>query len=167
MATYIKIASNTVGSGGAASVTFSSIPSTYTDLVVKLSLRNGTNADNSLGMSFNASSANFTSKYIQGSGSAAYSFSRSDYFQLAIVNESSSTANTFASADVYIPNYRSSNYKSFSIDTATENNSSSANMELVAGLWSNTAAITSITFTAGAGSFAQYSTATLYGISNA
>ena len=39
MATFTKIASATVGSGGASSIEFTSIPSTYTDLVIKLSMR--------------------------------------------------------------------------------------------------------------------------------
>jgi hypothetical protein len=52
------------------------------------------------------------------------------------------TANTFGNTEFYIPNYTSSNYKSFSVDGVTENNATAA-FALYAGLWSNTAAITS------------------------
>jgi len=73
--TYTAIATTTVGSGGAASITFSSIPGTYTDLVVKASVRsNQGNIANSLTIQFNGSSANFTSRFIEGSGSTVSSF---------------------------------------------------------------------------------------------
>jgi hypothetical protein len=65
---------------------------------------------------------------------------------------------------MYIPNYASSNYKSFSIDSVTENNGTVAYQIMHAGVWSNTAAITSLTITAAGGNLAQYSTATLYGV---
>jgi hypothetical protein len=165
--TFVKITSVTVGAGGTSSISFSSIPSTYTDLCLKVSLRNGTvNNDDSLSISYNGSSTSFTSKWLQGSGAGAYSGSRSDYFQLFIVDQNNYTANTFSNAEIYIPNYAGSNNKSFSTDAVTETNATSANMGLTAALWSNTAAINAITLTIGAGLFAQYSTATLYGIKN-
>jgi hypothetical protein len=75
------------------------------------------------------------------------------------------TANTFASTQVYIPNYAGSANKSFSSENMTENNGATTFMTLHAGLWSNTAAITSIKIAPAGGSWMQYSTATLYGIS--
>jgi hypothetical protein len=77
------------------------------------------------------------------------------------------TANTFSNGEIYIPNYAGSNYKSWSSDAVTENNATSADMSLVAGLTSITAAITSITIAGAAGNLVQYSTAYLYGVSNA
>ena len=74
------------------------------------------------------------------------------------------TANTFASSDLYIPNYAGSTYKSFSIETVQEANQAEVYMNMIAGLWSNTAAIDSITLTPYSYSIAQYSTAYLYGI---
>jgi len=76
------------------------------------------------------------------------------------------TASTFGNGQVYIPNYAGSNNKSTSADTVSEDNATLAYSALTAGLWSNTAAITSITIAA-VTNFAQYSTAYLYGISNA
>jgi hypothetical protein len=73
------------------------------------------------------------------------------------------TANTFGSGDFYIPNYTSANYKSVSYDVTEENNATQSYSQLGAGLWSNTAAITSITLTA-VPTFAQYSTFYLYGV---
>lgn len=167
MATYVKIASNTVGAGGVASVTFSSIPSTYTDLILKFSARNA--ADSSQGfITFNGSATSYTGKRLYGSGSAASSDAgNTTNFNPSCVTASSYTASTFGNAEVYIPNYAGSNYKSVSIDAVTENNATTAYGGVFAGLWSNTAAITSITVTANGGNLAQYSTFTLYGVSNA
>jgi hypothetical protein len=163
--TYVKIASVSVGGGGAANMTFSSIPATYTDLVLKIS------AMNTVGLAvttvkFNGSSSGYTYKALRGSGSAAASFDQATwgsgaYFQTGY-NINGSTPN---SNEVYIPNYAGSTNKSVSIDGVQEANSSTAYSFLVAGLWSNTAAITSIAIAPDTDNFAQYSTATLYGIS--
>jgi hypothetical protein len=153
------ISSVTVGAGGAASVGFSSIPSTYTDLLVYLSFRD----DNvNLFMTFNGSTANFTNKQLAYDGGGPASYSRTDTFVGYGQTASTFTANVFSNCSVYIPNYASSNNKSFSIDSASETNATgSAMLGLVGGLWSNTAAINAISFSA---SEVQYSTAYLYGI---
>jgi len=162
--TFELIQSYTVGSGGAASIDFTTIPSTYTDLCVKWSLRE---ANDYMGLSFNGSTANFTSRFIFGGGSGTPSSnSRTDNYQSATVVTTSWTASTFSNAELYIPNYAGNTNKSFSIDTVTENNSTTAYMELIAGLWSNTAAINRVTLNS-VGSFVQYSTAYLYGVKNA
>ena len=161
--TFTKIASVTVGSGGASSIDFTSIPSTYTDLVLKLSGRSTAN-DNWANISFNGSTASFSSRGLYGDGSSAGSYSRSDNVNTIANDSSTSTASTFSNGEIYIPNYAGSNNKSYSVDSVTENNATAALTSLVAGLRSNTAAITSITLTPNGGNFAQYSTATLYGI---
>jgi len=51
-------------------------------------------------------------------------------------------------------------------DSVDETNATAAPMYMVAGVWNQTSAITSIKFTPNTGNFAQYSSATLYGISN-
>jgi hypothetical protein len=159
--TFQKIASVTVGSGGASSIDFTAIPSTFTDLCLKISVRsNQANNANSIGVSFNGSSANFTSKFIEGSGSSAASFNSTS--NIGNVQGTSSTSSTFSSVDLYIPNYTGSTNKSYSTDGVTENNGTTAYATLAAGLWSQTAAITSVSITIT--SFVQYSTATLYGI---
>ena len=164
--TYTLISSVTVGSGGAATIGFTSIPATYTDLLVKLSGRN-TGAGDYFTVNFNSSSSNFSARQIFGNAATVYSFTQTTAAEAGMLNNSSTTASTFNNAEMYIPNYLSSNYKSFSLDSVTENNATTAYALLSAGLWSNTAAITSITLTPSANNFAQYSTAYLYGISNA
>lgn len=161
--TFIKIASVTVGAGGATSIDFTSIPSTFTDLCLKISVRsNQANNANTLSITFNGSSANFTSRLIEGSGSSVSSFSSTN--NIGNVQGTSTTSSTFSSVDVYIPNYAGSTNKSYSADGVTENNGATAYATLAAGLWSQTAAITSVGITINA--FVQYSTATLYGIKN-
>ena len=161
MATYIKIASVEVGAGGASSIDFSSIPATYTDLILKFTAR----ADSGLTgvyIAFNGSSSSFSGKYLEGNGSSAGSGSLARY--VGTESASTSTANTFSNGEIYIPNYAGSQYKSFSADDVSENNGTTAYATLNAGLWSNTAVINQITLTITGHNFVQYSTATLYGI---
>lgn len=161
--TMTLIAKQTVGSGGAASVTFSNIPDSYTDLKVLTSVRN-TSSGNSFQLSFNGSNANFSNTRLYANGSVAVSYAGSDVFVYA--NTSSQTASTFNNAEIYIPNYRSSNNKTMSIDTVVENNATANEMSLIAGIWSQTSPITSIGFTPYTGTFAEYTEFYLYGISN-
>jgi len=165
--TMTLISSVTVGSGGAASIDFSSIPSTYTDLVIKMSLRDNRAATgNATKITFNTSGGTYSGKYIEGTGSSVTS--ATDTNGVADEVAASSTANTFANAEIYIPNYAGSNQKSLSADSVNENNASNANSALYATLWNQTAAITSIKLEPViSASFVQYSTAYLYGVKNA
>jgi hypothetical protein len=163
--TYKAIATVTVGSGGAANIQFTSIPQTYTDLILKVSVRsNGATTFTGGNVAFNGSTANFTSRFLYGTGSSATSITSTN--QLASMNAAQTTSSVFANGSIYIPNYTGSNYKSYSTDVVTENNDPFAIAYFITGLWSNTSSITSITYTPDSGSFVQYSTATLYGIKN-
>lgn len=173
--TYTQIGNTvTVGSGGTASITFSSIPSTFTDLCLKISARtnrsDGVGFDN-ISLQFNGSATGYSMRLIYATGTSALSVNSSSTastFQYGTSN--AATANTFGNSEVYIPNYAGSTNKSFSSDSVTENNSNASNATIVglsASLWSNTEAINSIGLTLGAGlSFNQYTTASLYGINN-
>jgi hypothetical protein len=166
--TMTLISAVTVGSGGAANIDFTSIPTSYTDLVIKISARQS-DTNTAAGIQFNNDTGNnYSSRRLGGDSTAAYSGSSSATNQgkWIITPFSTATANVFGNAEVYIPNYLSSTVKSYSFDSVSENNSSSkdaANMELNAGLWSGTAAISSIKIVAATG-FVQHSTAYLYGI---
>lgn len=165
--TYIKIASASVGSGGAANIEFTGIPATYTDLLVKFSgrsARTGLDTDDML-VTFNGASTNFSSIPMYGSGSAAVSFTDTSLF-VGVYLTSTATASAFSNSEVYIPNYAGSTRKSLSADTVSEQNATKAYATFSAALWTNTAAITSLLLKTGSGSnLVQYSTATLYGIS--
>jgi hypothetical protein len=165
--TFELIASSTAGSGGVANFTFTSIPATFTDLVLKLSVRSVGTSTNAILLRLNGSSANGTIRALEGSGSAASSWTDTSSYA-GNIPPSTYTASTFANNEVYIPNYNSANYKSSSVDSVTENNATAALADLQANLWSNTAAVTSITLAPnGSNNFAEFSTAYLYGVKNA
>jgi hypothetical protein len=166
--TFKKIQTVTVGSGGAASIDFTSIPQTYTDLKIVVSARSTYSAlTDTLFVKPNGLTTNGSSRWIIGDGLNAGASSSAAFNYVREINGNTATASTFASVEIYAPNYTSSNYKSFSSEGVTENNAGvGVRTGITAGLWSSTAAITSITLTATNGDFVQYSTATLYGVSN-
>jgi hypothetical protein len=164
--TFELISSVTVGSGGAASIDFSSIPSTYTDLVLEYSLRGTESAVyNTLLHKINndATDANYSHRYLRGSGSAASSSSGTSRY-MGEGNGASSTSNTFMNGSWYFPNYAGSSKKSSSIDSVSENNGTEAYAYMMALLWQGTAAINQITIIPNTGTLVQYSTAYLYGV---
>jgi hypothetical protein len=173
MPTFTQIGTAQVaGAGGATSFDFTSIPNTYTDLVLKLSLRDtstGDPAGNVCNISFNGSTSGFTGRILFGEGSGSGGSTTAFPRVIATIPTSAtgSTASTFGNAEVYIPNYAGSTNKSYSSDAVAERNATASYMYLVAGLWSNTAAINQITISSNSGNFVQYSTAYLYGVSNA
>jgi hypothetical protein len=143
----------------AASIEFTSIPQFYTDLLLITSLRENATANYVLEFSFNGSSVNFTERILQGNGSSVVSATTS--FGRVLSNPTGLTLNTFASGQIYIPNYTSSTNKVFSVDSVLELNQTEAYQRITAGLWSNTAPITSIALN---GSIAIGSSVSLYGI---
>ena len=167
--TFTLIASSTVGAGGASDITFSSIPATYTDLLLDVSVRTSqANTSRTLYLQVNGSATSWTQRSIYGTGSAAGSDSTTGYGSTFLYcgecNGSTSTASTFTNTQIYATNYAGSTNKSFSVDSAQENNATGAFLTMMAGLWSNTSAITSIKIAPDAGNFVQYSTAYLYGV---
>lgn len=176
--TYIPIATVTVGSGGATDVTFSSIPGTYTDLVVRYSATtNDTGAVTWTKLTFNGSTSGYSDRYLRGtgeivtSGTDGSSSSGAAAFGGAV--RSTATANGWVTpiihgnVEIYIPNYAGSNNKSFNVDGILENNSTYTHLSFIAGVWSNSSAITSININATSTfKFQQYSTFYLYGIKN-
>jgi hypothetical protein len=160
----------TVGSGGAASIDFTSIPQTGTDLLVVISARN---SDASIytasNIRFNGSSASVysekTLRSINGTTVDTNTLTNATSLIYSLATPgANATAGTFGNATIYIPNYTGSTNKSVSTDMVTENNATSNSISIVAGIWASTAAITSITIPPAAGTFAQYSTASLYTI---
>lgn len=166
---YVAIATQTVGSGGAASITFNSIPSIYKHLQLRIVART-TYADTNSGaiLNFNSDSgANYAWHRVYGDGgtgtaggNASATFARIDRMPAA-----SSTANTFGGFVVDILDYSDTNkttaIKSIGGYDANGNGWSSFN----SSLWMNTNTVSSITFAnADGGNLVQYSQAVLYGI---
>jgi len=170
MATYELIETITLGSN-AASVTFSDIPQTYTDLKILISVRS-TYASTSgiLWLRFNGDSGtNYPFRRLEGSGSAVSSNgTTAGQIGIGRTTGSTATANTFSNTEVYIPNYTGSTYKSVSSTAASENNAVAAQITATAGLWNNTSAITSLSVLDGESSnLVTNSSFSLYGIKKA
>ena len=172
MANTFELIASYTATGSVAYIDFNSIPGTYTDLYLRVSARNdAATTVGGLWIQFNGSSSNLSSRVLYGTGSAAGSFSDTTIF--AYSDAASATSSTFSNVDYYIPNYSGSTNKSVSVDSTMENNATASSMALTAGLWSQTAAITSIrlqTFNnsnSALANFVQYSTAYLYGVKNA
>lgn len=150
-----------------ASITFSSIPQTYTDLMIVHSIRStrsGFVVDNlQLNINGQGVNTNISCRILYGTGSSA----ASDTFNVAaagLIPAALATASTLGSGFVYFPNYTSSATKSISTDAVSETNATGAYQSIVASLWNQTAAITSIGLDPANGDLAQYSSATLFGI---
>lgn len=170
--TMTKLATTTLNAN-TASVTFSNIPQTYTDLTVIVSSRDDRsgqpNDDIALRVGFGgtvSTSSIYSNRRIYGSGASAGSGSASGTFMyIGHQTGATATASTFGITKIYIPNYTSSNLKSVSAEGVSENNSSTAWAILTAGLISDTRPISDINlFPADASNFMTHSTFTLYGV---
>lgn len=168
--TYTLISSQVLASS-AASVTFSSIPGTYTDLVLRISARDlDTGAFAQLRVTFNGDTAtNYSYTNVYGTGSSALSIGSStanfNYINFQSSNSNGATTNSFGSSELYIPSYTASQNKPVSMFSVSETNATAANTGATAGLWRNTAAITSLTMvSANAVNFMTGSSFYLYGI---
>jgi hypothetical protein len=153
---YIKIASTTAGTG-VTEFNFNSIPSTYTDLKLVLSM-NGTT---DILVTFNGTSNNFTYRSIWADGSNVYSFSGTNAWMQP--QYPASATSTFSNMELYIPNYLSGNKKTISLDNVNEANATTAYIVPMAYIWDNTTTVSSIKIQITSG-IAQHSSAYLYGI---
>jgi hypothetical protein len=171
--TYTLIASNVLSSS-ASSVTFSSIPNTYTDLAVRVSGRSddSSNSSNSIRFFINSNTGTvYSFTRILGNGTSVASYSapaNTDelYFNNGL-STALSTANTFGNAEIYIPNYTSSTNKPVGSFQVAETNSSPVSVGMTAGSIRITSAITTIQVTLNPTySFVTGSSFYLYGIKN-
>jgi hypothetical protein len=163
------IESYTVGSGGIAGITFSSIPQTYTDLLIKVSFRtNRAEANDYLMIRFNSSSSGYTDRNLGKSAATVLSeTNNSTTYGFAYgINGNTATSGAFGTSEIYISNYNTSANKCWSHEGATEQFGTSNQIALTAGLWADSSAITSIYLASHDTSktLLQHSTAYLYGI---
>jgi len=174
MATTYTLISSNVLSSSAASVTFSSIPSTYTDLVLKASCRiadaGGTNTVDytKWQVVLNGSSTHSRTNLIGNGASASSERATSEGVLLTIGSTQSdgSTANTFANFELYIPNYASTTNKQMSAFGVSEQNGTTAFISSGAHLFQTSTAISSLTIYQNFGNAAANSSFYLYGIKN-
>lgn len=159
-----SIATITVGSGGANTIEFTSIPSGFQHLQLRIISKSTSNEDNG-DMIFNGSTTGYAWHTLYGDGASAAadaSASRSNIVGVRLAG--SSFASVFTGNVIDILDYASTTKnKTVRICKGQDNNGSGL-VFLESGLWANTNAITSIKFTARSFNFAQHSTAALYGV---
>lgn len=156
--------------GTAASVTFNNIPQTYQTLKLVVSARSNAGGPGEYQvLSFNGSTASFSARELTGNGSAASSGSYTSGTAARIAGYATgdtATASTFGNAEIEIPNYFGNANKAVSSTGVSENNATVAAQPMIATLWANTPAITSITMIPFVGtSWLANSTFSLYGVS--
>jgi hypothetical protein len=170
--TMTLISATTVGSGGTAGVTFSSIPQTYTDLLLKISYRSDRTSPNDyLRVKFNSATTGFIDRNINQSGgtsTASENNNATTYAFMYGLNGNTATASTFGSIDMYIPNYSTAMIKTWWSDSITANNATFTQSALTGGKWNDTAAITELYIASHdtAKIILEHSSIYLYGIKN-
>jgi hypothetical protein len=166
--TYTLISSNVLSSS-AATVTFSSIPATYTDLVLRLSTRTTAASINSVILvRLNSdTTSSYSVTILDGDGATATSSRTATPSAIGsggITSGASSTASTFGNGEIYIPNYTNSVTKSWGTSSASENNATTATIRNTANYYLGTSPITTIRFSLSTGSFDTGSSFYLYGL---
>lgn len=162
---FESIATVTVGSGGASTVTFSTIPGTYSHLQIRYLAR--VSSGNLFYARFNSDSgSNYPYHRLSGNGSAASAYGTSATSKIDDIFLTTNSTNIFGVGFMDLLDYANTNkYKTLRALTGYENNSA-GQVILGSGLWMSTSAITSIEFTptTSLATFAQYSHFALYGI---
>lgn len=161
---YESIATVTVGSGGASSITFSSIPSTYTHLQLRGIFNSATQPQALL--RFNSDSgSNYSYHQIEGNGSSAVAGAGTSTTSIIhFINGMESTTTAGNAFIVDVLDYANTNKNKTTRALTGCDKNGSGQMFLVSGNWRSTSAITDISITTNAGTFAQYSQVALYGI---
>jgi len=165
-ATYTLISSQVLGSS-AASVTFSSIPQTYTDLKLVMSVRDlASYTQDYMVLTVNGSTGIYSDVVLYantGTGSVGSTTDTSSWMRY--INGNTAASNVFSSAEIYIPNYSNTSYnKQMLIFSAQEDNSGTSYMAQTASLLRTNSAISSITLAAASANIAINSSFYLYGI---
>ena len=168
---YESIATVTVGAGGAATISFSSIPATYKHLQLRLyakSTRAAGNAGDAINMRFNSDSGtNYSYHQLQGNGTTASASGLATQSQIQIERAGDATASIVGVMIVDILEYANTNIYKTTRNLGGVDFNGSGYVTLMSGNWRSTAAINAISLDPNAGDFAQYSQAALYGIKGA
>lgn len=163
------IYTQTIGASPVSFISFNNIPQTFTDLKIVISGRMNSAY---VGVEFYVlpntdTSAIYSSTWLYGYPTGSQSSGRQSnvtYTPTQNATAANATANTFGNAEIYFPNYTGSNFKSYIADSVSPTNGTTgANVEIAAGLYRSTNPITNLYIPA-TGSWVQYSTFTLYGI---
>jgi hypothetical protein len=169
---FESIATVTVGSGGASSVTFSGIPGTYQHLQIRAISKDAGDFASyyNLRARFNSDSgSNYARHSVGGSGSAAFAYGFSSLDSTAVgdaINSSTGQTSCFTANVIDILDYAStSKTKTVRSFSGSEWNGTSGGVRVNSGLWNSTSVITSITmFSDSNANLVQHCTFALYGL---
>ena len=151
-----------------SSVSFTTIPQTYTDLKILISGRNSYTSTG-IEVTFNSTSSGYNSRRLYGSGTGnmATDTFGTNYVSNTSITDSSQTALIFGNGEIYIPNYANTSInKIVSIDGTSENNATASYYMFTNSIWSNTSAINTVTIKADTGNLEVGTKVYLYGISS-
>lgn len=169
--TFDLLSSYTVGAGGVSYIEITSIPATYTDLILKLSLRTGrsdTTDPVQLWLNNNTTGTSYAYKSLWTTSSTsvdAYSNTGTSNFEVQYATAANSTASLFNNYEVYFPNYASDKYKNGIFQSVHQQVGGASYLVSKIYQWANTSAISSIKLQSSYSvNISQYSTAVLYGI---
>ena len=163
---YYSIGTVNVGSGGASSITFSSIPSTYTHLQLRMMVRE-TSTSNGYDMQFNGDTGNnYSRHYLIGTGSSALAAAVTSTSSMILADAAISTSTTgvFGASVCDVLDYTNVNKNKVIRTLGGYDNNGNGGIFFNSGLWINTSSVTSIVIIPDAGNFAQYSSFALYGV---
>lgn len=161
MATTLVLVSTVTLSTANNTISFTNIPQIYSDLLILASLR-GSTTTTTFGVNINGSTVTSVRRFYGTGNSINY-----DSFNEHYMNPSDFTSSVFGNAELYFPNYTDALTKTYMVDAVGENNATQAYMNFSFNLTESSSVITSIDLIRTSGNFVQYSTASLYGISNA
>jgi hypothetical protein len=161
---YESIATVTVGSGGTSTISFTSIPATFTHLQLRIFARDTTAANQSMAVTFNSDTgSNYSSHRLYGSGSGVGADAQPNA-SLMLLGVYTNDGDNFSPTVADILDYANTNkYKTLRTLSGWDNNSS-GRLFCMSGSWRSTSAVTAITITPETHAFTQYSSFALYGI---
>jgi hypothetical protein len=168
---FQSIATVNVGSGGQSSITFTSIPSTFTHLQIRgIARTNRATFPDPLKLNFNSDTgSNYARHYLAGEGSSASAdaLSSQTFIRNFIISSSAATSGVFGTFVIDVLDYAAtSKYKTVRTLMGYDDNGSGY-IVLNSGLWSSTSAISSISFAGEFGTLQEFSSFALYGIKGA
>ena len=168
--TYTLISSTTLSSTS-ASVVFSSIPSTYTDLAIRASVRSdsaGTTVHDFTYRINGLTTSIYSKTQVTGNGSAAQSYRQTTtrFIFENMLDGASATTNTFSNLEIYIPSYAAAYNKQIPHFGVSENNATLSGINAMAGYYIDSTAISQLEFYTSGYNFVSGSTFYLYGIKN-
>lgn len=164
---YESIATTTVGAGGASTITFSSIPSTYTHLQVRGIFNSSIQAQALLRFNSDTGS-NYSYHQIEGNGVNAVSGAGTSTTSIIhFINGMESTTSAGSALVIDILDYANTNKNKTTRALVGTDKNGSGQVFLVSGNWRSTSAVTDLSLTTNTGTFAQYTQVALYGIKGA